>query len=254
MAPEVIKQAGYGRQADIWSLGCTVLEMATGKPPWSTEYKDQVSALYNIAISNSTPPIPDFLSEQCKDFLMQCFRRNARERPNAKRLLRHLWLSGSPLSSPQGVPTSPFTPPPPDPSRHNINITPLPVTLSAPAPAASGPPGTPDSNEHNGTSDNAFPFYVPKTEIQLKLPNDKFKKLNPVTPQSFVSMNLTTPTTSPQKMRRPGETQPFYDDIFLIETSREGSYETENPQDRYDMELSPDVPGLVTPQQEFYTI
>jgi len=255
MAPEVIKQSGYGRQADIWSLGCTVIEMATGKPPWSSEFKDQVSALYNIAISNDTPPIPQFLSEQCKDFLMQCFRRNPRERPNAKRLLRHPWLSGSPspLPSPHDVPTSPFQPPDPY-LRNNINNL-------IPPPAASGPPSAPALYNHSPCD-----IDIPKTEIQLKLPNDKFKKLPPAnlshSPLYVVQQQVTMPSFGRsmsagvcefRKLQSTSES-----DEIPTETLKEDSNETvfQINLDEFDMEFSPDVPGLVQQEssQYFYTI
>jgi mitogen-activated protein kinase kinase kinase len=37
MAPEVIKNEKTGRLGamDIWSLGCVILEFATGRKPWS---------------------------------------------------------------------------------------------------------------------------------------------------------------------------------------------------------------------------
>ena len=96
MAPEVIKQSGYGRQADIWSVGCTVIEMATGRPPWSGAFTDQVSALFTIAASDEMPGMPADFSDDGKDFLAQCFKRNPKERPNATKLLQHAWLSAPP--------------------------------------------------------------------------------------------------------------------------------------------------------------
>src|ERR1700761_4429232 len=35
MAPEVVKQSGHTPKADIWSVGCLVVEMLTGEHPWS---------------------------------------------------------------------------------------------------------------------------------------------------------------------------------------------------------------------------
>jgi len=34
MAPELINQKKHGRKIDIWSFGCTIIEMATARHPW----------------------------------------------------------------------------------------------------------------------------------------------------------------------------------------------------------------------------
>jgi mitogen-activated protein kinase kinase kinase ANP1 len=44
MAPEAIRQSAVGRKSDIWSLGCTVIEMCTGRPPWG-QYADNPMAM-----------------------------------------------------------------------------------------------------------------------------------------------------------------------------------------------------------------
>jgi serine/threonine protein kinase len=98
MAPEVIKQLKHGRQADIWSVGCTVIEMATGQPPWH-EFADNVSALFHIGSSNAIPTMPAWLSPVAKDFLLQCLRRDPMKRPTATKLLEHPFVAGLRLPS-----------------------------------------------------------------------------------------------------------------------------------------------------------
>lgn len=48
MAPEVIKKVGHGKPADIWSLGCCVIEMLSSKPPWSEYGKDAKTIMKTI--------------------------------------------------------------------------------------------------------------------------------------------------------------------------------------------------------------
>ncbi len=80
MAPEVIRHMGHNWQAN--SVACTVIEMATGKPPWSQQFQE-VAALFHIGTTKSHPPIPEHLSHQGKDFLLTCFQREPTLRPNA---------------------------------------------------------------------------------------------------------------------------------------------------------------------------
>ncbi|KAI8015972.1 Mitogen-activated protein kinase kinase kinase 5 [Camellia lanceoleosa] len=98
MAPEVLQavmrkdsnpQLAYA--VDIWSLGCTVIEMLNGRPPWS-EFNG-VQAMFSVL--NKSPPIPETLSLEGKDFLRLCFQRNPADRPSAARLLEHSFLQSS---------------------------------------------------------------------------------------------------------------------------------------------------------------
>ncbi|CAL5331317.1 unnamed protein product [Camellia sinensis] len=94
MAPEVIKNpTGCNLAVDIWSLGCTVLEMATGKPPWS-QYEG-VAALFKIGNSKELPAIPENLSDEGKDFVRLCLQRNPLHRPTAAKLLEHPFVNNA---------------------------------------------------------------------------------------------------------------------------------------------------------------
>ncbi|KAM4679330.1 mitogen-activated protein kinase kinase kinase 4 isoform 3-T3 [Amazona ochrocephala] len=90
MAPEVITRAkgeGHGRAADIWSLGCVVIEMVTGKRPWH-EYEHNFQIMYKVGMGHK-PPIPDKVSPEGKDFLCHCLESDPKMRWTASQLLDH---------------------------------------------------------------------------------------------------------------------------------------------------------------------
>uniref|UniRef100_A0A8D0HIC8 Mitogen-activated protein kinase kinase kinase 2 n=1 Tax=Sphenodon punctatus TaxID=8508 RepID=A0A8D0HIC8_SPHPU len=86
MSPEVISGEGYGRKADIWSVGCTVVEMLTEKPPWA-EF-EAMAAIFKIATQPTNPQLPPHVSNHGRDFLKRIFI-EAKLRPSADELLRH---------------------------------------------------------------------------------------------------------------------------------------------------------------------
>ncbi|KAG2134409.1 Pkinase-domain-containing protein [Suillus bovinus] len=89
MAPEVVKQTAHTSAADIWSVGCLVVEMLTGEHPWAQ--LTQMQAIFKIGQS-AKPAIPSDISSEAQDFLTKTFDLDHSARPSAGELLQHPWI------------------------------------------------------------------------------------------------------------------------------------------------------------------
>ena len=80
MAPEAFEATQYGKEVDIWSMGCLIVEMTTGVAPWARLQMQQI--ITAVLIRKQTPEIPDGLPE----VVGQCFAFDPRGRPTAATL------------------------------------------------------------------------------------------------------------------------------------------------------------------------
>jgi serine/threonine protein kinase len=94
MAPEVVMRKGHKFPADIWSLGCLVIEMVTGRPPWADMTSDTREVLRMIAEEESLPNMPEGISGAMKEFILRCLQREPEKRPSAEELLKHEMFEG----------------------------------------------------------------------------------------------------------------------------------------------------------------
>ncbi|EPQ61084.1 kinase [Gloeophyllum trabeum ATCC 11539] len=95
MSPEMIKNDRRGRHGamDIWSLGCVVLECATGRKPWSN-LDNEWAIMFQIGVATQHPPLPEpgQLSELGINFIKQCLTIDPMKRPTANELMDHPWM------------------------------------------------------------------------------------------------------------------------------------------------------------------
>uniref|UniRef100_A0A914VA45 Protein kinase domain-containing protein n=1 Tax=Plectus sambesii TaxID=2011161 RepID=A0A914VA45_9BILA len=92
MAPEVIQGQRYGRKADVWSLGCSLVEMITGHPPWKD--LEPMAAIFRIAFEVPQYQLPRDVDDELVKLLNALFTRQPEKRPHAREALEHAALQG----------------------------------------------------------------------------------------------------------------------------------------------------------------
>lgn len=100
MAPEVLTpDAQYNTRADIWSLGITAIELATGRPPRCDIHPMQ--AIFRIpTMPAPTLPPRGRYSREFKDFTRTVLRKDPEKRPSAAELLHHPFVSKAVIEGP----------------------------------------------------------------------------------------------------------------------------------------------------------
>jgi hypothetical protein len=95
-----------GPKADVWSLGCVLVEMATGRAPWAEARLDSAfRTLHHIVFSQAVPSLGDReLSPAAADFLSHCLQRDVAKRAEARQLAAHEWLRADASEQPSPQP------------------------------------------------------------------------------------------------------------------------------------------------------
>jgi mitogen-activated protein kinase kinase kinase len=96
MAPECLHDSNAGSSADIWSFGCLLFFLITGKRPWA-DLDDNLAILYHMAMTEDRPHSESLkdTSDELKEVLDRCFIRNPKTRPTAVNLLESQFFAGA---------------------------------------------------------------------------------------------------------------------------------------------------------------
>jgi serine/threonine protein kinase len=93
MAPEIVKGNYYNQKVDIWSIGVICYMLLSGRSPFPGQTPDDIKhMIVHMNINLESKRYFDDISDEAKDFVMQCLERNIHLRYSAQELLDHKWL------------------------------------------------------------------------------------------------------------------------------------------------------------------
>lgn len=96
-----MKGESYFADTDIWSLGLTLFESATGRFPYPSEEDQKSGAVVELGFwelmkyitMKETPNLPEGkFSADFRDFIHRCLKKQGGTRPTASELLKHPFI------------------------------------------------------------------------------------------------------------------------------------------------------------------
>lgn len=92
ISPEVVKRDPYGLASDVWSLGCMLVSLLTGRPPFQGEH---ISETLSLVARGAYRPLSRGCSRDVKSLVDSILQVDPRRRPTIPQIMLHPFMKSA---------------------------------------------------------------------------------------------------------------------------------------------------------------